>query len=201
MNLKNTLIELKEKLLENKLLLNRDYEFNEKLEDHQIPNSNVYRLFFVEYYRAFEYPGRNDDNINTTKWVFKPFLLPNGMRQEEAFKVLSYFIDYIGKPISLKKSTAKNVAILNELLDIDKLGFTRIDNNLEVDDDKIINLFVVSGRTALFKKNDLYNKYFKWYHKGVTLEEVIKIYHKCGLKFHNLLNLNINKGYLLTKKL
>lgn len=29
----------------------RDYEFDAELEDHEIPNSNYYRLHYVEFYR------------------------------------------------------------------------------------------------------------------------------------------------------
>lgn len=46
MNIKEKLIKLKSALLE---VLNRDYEFNTDFEVHQIGDSNIYRLYYVDY--------------------------------------------------------------------------------------------------------------------------------------------------------
>ena len=43
------------------------------------------------------------------------------------------------------------------VLDLERFGFTRVNEN---DENKILNLFTVSERLLLFKKSELYEKYF-----------------------------------------
>ena len=47
MNIKEKLIELKEKLSQLNLPISRDFEFDAELEDHPIGNQNIYRLYYI----------------------------------------------------------------------------------------------------------------------------------------------------------
>ena len=53
-------------------------------------------------------------------------------------------------------------------------------------ENKILNLFTVTGRLLLFQKSKLYPKYFEWYTEGVSKHEVKKIYEKLGLEFKDI---------------
>ena len=66
---------------------------------------------------------------------------------------------------------------------MERFGFRRVD---EKDEEKILNLFTVTGRLLLFQKSKLYPKYFEWYTEGVSKHEVKKIYEKLGLEFKDI---------------
>lgn len=167
------------------ILNNRDYEFDAEFEDHPLSDSNVYRLHFLNYHRFGENYGMGPDNLVLIDYPYKPFMLPKNMSREDAFKVLSYLIDYIERKLNLEECSQKGVEILNNVLDLSELGFTRVD--IHVGDDSDINeLFTVKGRILLFKKSKYYSKYFEWYTEGITLEEVMDIYKKCEMEFKDI---------------
>ncbi len=107
------------------------------------------------------------------------------MSREDGFKVLSYLTDFIEKEMNLESCSYQSVSTLNSVLNIERLGFKRVDG--DIDDNDIIDLFTVSGRILLFKKSKYYQKYFEWYTEGITLNEVKTIYNKCNVKFYNLI--------------
>ncbi len=45
----------------------------------------------------------------------------------------------------------------------------------------------MSGRLLLFKNSTHYQKYFEWYTKGITFDEVKAIYSKCDIDFYDLI--------------
>lgn len=185
---------LKDKLqkLKNAWLLNRDYEFDAELENHPLGNQNIYRLYFIDYHRIGEGwgmecpPSIGVDNIGVFNWPFKPFMLPEGMSREDAFKVLSYLTDFIEKEESLETCSFRSVKALDKVIDLERLGFKRIDINLNDDSHEVIDLFTIKGRVLLFKQSKQYQKYFEWYTNGITLNQVKKIYNKCGIEFYDL---------------
>lgn len=197
MKLKDKLIEFKNNLLSIEPL-NRDFEFEANLEDHPISDQKIYRLYFVNYHRIREYEGRQDNNIGIIDWPCKPFMLPIGMTREEGFKVLSYLTDFIEKRNDVEECSLKSVRTLDGVLDLERFGFKRVD---ETDENKILNLFTVSGRLLLFKKSELYNKYFEWYIENVTLEEVISIYSKYNMEFKDIVWLDSQKDKAYSKVL
>lgn len=193
MKLKDKLIEFKNNILSIETS-NRNFEFEAILEDHPIGVQNIYRLYFVNYHRIQEYDGRQDNNVGVVDWPCKPFMFPYGMTREEGFKVLSYLTDFIEKRDDVEECSLKSVRTLDGILDLERFGFKRVQEN---DENKILNLFTVSGRLLLFKKSELYNKYFEWYIDNVTLEEVISIYSKYNMEFKDIVwfdNQN-DKGY------
>ncbi len=198
---------LKMKISDSSIHVNRNYEFEAELEDHQIGNQNIYRLYYINYHRIGEYYGRTGNNVGVIDWPFKPFMLPDGMSREDGFKVLSYLTDFIEKQQDLRPCSLKSVSTLNSVLDLERLGFKRI--NTEINDSEVIDLFTVSGRLLLFKNSRHYQKYFEWYTEGITLDEIKKIYGKCGIEFYDLILLenfeeskikNSNGGSQLKKK-
>ena len=196
MNLKNKLLEIREDIL-TKFSVNEDFEFDAVFEDHPIGNQNIYRLYYVDYHRIGQGYGMKNNNIGIINWNFEPFMFPNGMTREEGFKVLSYFTDVIEKKEDIDVGSFKSVKTLDENIALGRIGFTKVKEN---DENKILNLFTVSGRVLLFKKSDLYQKYFEWYSENVTLNEVKEIYTKYNMEFKDVLFPEDKKVYIKTLK-
>lgn len=196
MNLKNKLLEIREDIL-TKFSVNKDFEFDAVFEDHPIGNQNIYRLYYVDYHRIGQGYGMKNNNIGIINWNFEPFMFPNGMTREEGFKVLSYFTDVIEKKENIDVGSFKSVKTLDENIALGRIGFTKVKEN---DENKILNLFTVSGRVLLFKKSDLYQKYFEWYSENVTLNEVKEIYTKYNMEFKDILFPEDKKVYTKTLK-
>lgn len=193
MSLKEKLEDLKVALFTS-VSINRDFEFKADLEDHPLGMQNVYRLHYVNYHRIGENYGMDSNNIGVIDWSFRPFTLPSGMCREDAFKVLSYLTDYIEKKFDIESCSRESVATLDEVIDLDRLGFTRLNTRIGRNETNIINLFTVTGRLLLFKQSEYYSKYFNWYNENVALEEVKRIYDKCGIEFYDLVPINIQEG-------
>ena len=191
LTLKEKLIALKDKLLESMLPEEpSDAEFYADLEDHRIGNQNIYRLYYVNYHRIGSTYGQS--GIGMIDWAFDPFTLPEGMTREEAFKVLSYLTDFIERKDGIESCSFASVKMLNNVLDLERFGFKKVK---EEDESKILDLFTISGRVALFKKSSMYQRYFEWYSKGVSREEVEAIYAKHNMPFEDIVWLdNEEKG-------
>lgn len=183
MNLKDRLKKLRESLVNLGVVGSRDYEFNGVFENHPIGDQDVYRLYYVDYHRINEYNGCDKNNIGMVDYPLKPFKFPEGMSREDGFKVLSYLTDDIEKQPDVGPYSLKSVRTLDKVLDLERFGFTRVE---EKDEDKILNLFTVTGRLLLFQKSKLYPKYFEWYTEGVSRREVQKIYANLGLEFKDV---------------
>ena len=183
MNIKEKLLELKKMLSSKEVPIPRALEFDATLEDHSVGNQDIYRLYFVNYHRIGESYGRQDNNVGMINWPCNPFMFPEGMSREEGFKVLSYLTDFIEKREDIEPCSLKSVRTLDGVLDLERFGFKRVK---EDDENKILNLFTVSGRLLLFKRSKLYSKYFEWYVENVTLEEVTNIYAKYNMEFRDI---------------
>lgn len=177
---------------------NRDYEFEADLENHPLGNQNMYRLHYLDYHRIGEGYGIGFNNVGTMDFFFKPFLLPQGMSREDAFKVLSYLTDYIEKRNHLTPCSYDSVAFLDKMLELDKLGFVKLNTSLDKYSDEVIDLFTVTGRLLLFKQSEYYQKYFEWYTENVTFEEARDIYARCGMELYDIEGQN--STLVLTKK-
>ena len=137
----------------------------------------------MNYHRIGESYGRQDNNVGMINWPCNPFMFPEGMSREEGFKVLSYLTDFIEKREDTEPCSLKSVRTLDGVLDLERFGFKRVK---EDDENKILNLFTVSGRLLLFQRSKLYPKYFEWYVENVTLEEVTNIYTKYNMEFRDI---------------
>ena len=157
---------------------NKEYEFDAELENHPLENQSIYRLHYIKYYR------KNAKSIGVMNYPFDPFEMPNGMTREDGFKVLSYLVDFIEERLHLNPCSYQSVAMLNQVLNLNRLGFKKI--NGPIKEEEILDLFTIDGRTLLFKKSKDYEKYFEWYTEGVTFEEVKAIYENCHMEFQNL---------------
>lgn len=156
----------------------REYE-DVEFEDHEIGEGNVFKLHYVNYHRINGGPG-----YGVVDWPLKPFMIPDGMSREDAFKVLSYLTDFIEHNLNVGEASFGSVRALDSAIDIERFGFKRIDNVKNIV--PAHSLYTVAGRLNRFKSSRYYNTYFEWYTDGVTREEVVSIYESIGLPFSDL---------------
>lgn len=166
--------------------MNRAYEFYANFENHPLGNQEIYRLRYINYHRIGENFSQDNNNIGIVDWPLKPFYLPVGMGREEAFKVLSYLTDFIENTLNLEPCSSKSVIKLDKVLNLARLGFSKIDAVFPINSKEVIDLFTVTGRLLLFKRSAYYKRYFDWYTEGVTFDEVKEIYSRCGIEFYDL---------------
>lgn len=167
-------------------MFNRDYEFAANLKNHKLGNQEIYRLRYINYHRIGESYEFRLFNIGVIDWPLQPFLLPVGMSREDAFKVLSYLTDFIESTLNLEECSSKSVIMLDKVLNLERLGFRKLDVNFPTNSKEVIDLFTVTGRQLLFKRSKYYKMYFEWYTEGVTYDEVKEIYSRCGIDFYDL---------------
>ncbi len=144
--------------------------------------SSIYRLHHIEYLNIGENYGYNITGIRD--YTFRPFLLPDGLTEEESFKILSYLTDFLEKKLNIIPGSLISVMQLNMVLDLERLGFKRVECNC--DDERLKDLFTLYGRTERFNKSKYRKKYFEWYTEDVTIEEVKRIYAKIGIEFKDV---------------
>lgn len=197
MSLKEKLFNLKEELLSYNPI-SRDHEFDAELKDHPIPDSNIYRLFYIDYHRYGEGYGMGPNNVGMIHYACQAFKFPDGMSREDGFKVLSYLTDFIEKRDGIDECSLKSVRTLDSVLDLERFGFKRVDSAVC---GPVINLYTVAGRILLFKRSEYYKDYFNWYTEGITRDEIEKIYMKLGIEFRDIVWLdNVDKPKQYEKK-
>ena len=162
-----------------------------KLDNHEPGNQSIYRLYYINYSKTSE----ENTKIRTEviDWPFSLFTLPSNMNREDAFKVLSYLFDYIENKLELTPGSYKSVKILNEVLNIKRLGFEKLDYNVDSLSNDVINLYILSGNLSKFKKSRHHSKYFEWYKENVKLSEVKRIYKKSKIKYYDLESVDNSK--------
>lgn len=168
----------------------REDEFEADFVDHPIGKQNLYRLHYYESY------NRGENRYSVVDMHYKPFMLPVKMSREDGFKVLSYLTDYIEEKGNMKECSWKSVQTLDKVLDLERLGFTRVEDYQEED---VIDLFTISGRVKRFMNTSYYQKYFEWYTPGVKKKEIVNIYNKLNMEFTDLVPLNEVKKRNLCK--
>lgn len=147
-----------------------------ELEDHDVGDGNVFKLHYVNYHRI-----GYKKSLGVIDWFFDPFMIPEGMTKEEAFKVLSYLTDFIEANTELEECSLGSVRALNDAINLPRFGFRRLKNKVEA-----ISLYTVAGRLNEFKKSKFYDTYFEWYTPNVTREEVVAIYDRIGKEFSDV---------------
>lgn len=154
------------------------------LKDHQAKDVDIYRLRCVNFHNGKKHP----ENYGFFDIYTKSFKLPLGMNLLDAFKVLSYLIDYFEKNFNIPKFSSSCFNMLDKALNFEELGFQRLNEYLC--DDEVNDLFMVTGNLEKFKESANYLRYFNWYIPNVSKEEIKEIYEinkrrQRILKLHN----------------
>lgn len=155
-------------------------------------NLPAIRLFYVSF-ELFNRYGGNELVIGQTYGISCPFRLPRDMSIEDACKVVSYLSDKVEKENNLEPASEKSVMLVSEILS--KYGFQKVESKekghfhvVSVPNSGTINslagkeiegavdLFTVGCDFKVFKKSDLNYRYFDWYSKDITQQEIFNIY-------------------------
>ena len=84
MNLKTNLKNLKMIISNSYSPKYRENEFETNLENHNLGNQKIYRLYYINYHRIGENCDR-DYNIGSINCPFKPFMFPTKMSRKDGF--------------------------------------------------------------------------------------------------------------------
>ena len=160
-------------------------------------------LIRLHYISIVKFMGRYDDLIKygKTEDLYQPVKLPNGMTNEDAYKVISYLSEKVEKENNLEPASEKSVGMVDALLSM--YGFERAKgcgreghyhsvalqpprecNTIE----GVTDLFTVGGHFSLFHKTKTYKKYFDWFTAGVTEKEINDIYNNLGMNLALMLS-------------
>ena len=141
-----------------------------------IDNQNLGNYIrIIHYYATYSYPYAHD-----TETTFDTFKLPDKITYEDFFKRISYYSDKIDERIGCVCSV-KSAKYLNSILPL--LGCTK-------EPVEVSNVFPVYICNGLIRKDDSFPKYYEWYTKNVSIEEIKMLYTKYGINFYDILEQN-----------
>ncbi len=160
MSVKEKYIKLKNKILEfKKDAIN--------LEDHEVSDSNIYRLHFVDY-------DKNSKGYVSTQYISKPFKFKYPMSRKEQLDVVSYLFNFVHllTGVNINTFTATRL-VCGVMVDYPQFGIVNASNAKEED---IIDLYVLNGNIKVFKNSHYYDNYFNWYNPSMEYSDVDKLY-------------------------
>ncbi len=153
------------------------------------------RLCYVAIEKFPRY-GTNEISIGQTYGISSPFELPKNMSLEDACKVVSYLSDKVKKENNLEPTCEKSVIMVSKILE--DYGFKKVENankghyhvisqytpfqriktNSPMCDkiEGVVDLFTVDCDFKMFKKTDMYKRYFNWYSEGISKQDIADIY-------------------------
>jgi len=127
-------------------------------------------------------------------FISKPYTLPEGMNLKDSYKTISYLSDLVENKYYIEPASRESVKIVCTLLN--QLGFkenNEYHHGFAHSTEKfplvgsiesrapslegVIDLFTVDGM-PLFKRSDLYLRYFNWYTPKIKENEIQSIYSK-----------------------
>ena len=160
--------------------------------------NDINKLYYFNY-------GSYYGNIITTEYTGKYFMLPNGMSEKDAFKVLSYLFEAIHLRVRYDNNDPQKIIttinILNDILPY--YGFYEPTDYAGYEEHQIVNLFIANDEYNFFDSIHYYD-YVKWYKKKVSLNNVLNIYNKLNMEFRDIdevINENINSNKLVKKRI
>ena len=139
-------------------------------EEIEIPREKIYSIRYLYF---------NDYRVREIRDItLFNFMLPEGLNEEDAFKIISYCFDHTGHDFGSYECCTTAISLLKTLklqpiqLDINEQKFGRI------------NLFSVVNLDdgTMFKNSPYYKEYIDWYKPNVSHEEFSKICDNYSLK-------------------
>ncbi|MBO5910464.1 MAG: hypothetical protein J6Q15_03035 [Clostridia bacterium] len=162
------------------------------------------RLIYVYFEKFTRHDGTRA--LGITYGISSPFKLPDGMNIEDACKVVSYLSEKVEAENNLIPASENSVAMVSNILK--DYGFSKIEGyphghchmvqeysygsklvGQKASINGVVDLFSVGGDFGLFKKSDLYDRYFNWFTESVTKEEINEIYKNISIDINNLKSL------------
>ena len=155
------------------------------------PSQNRKGIFCQHYlyFSKFDIPSTHGPQACKEMHDFatRKFVLPEGMSQQDAFKVLSFLTKYVEQQYGLEECSSTTVQCVDKL--IEKFYFKHIEPEGEspfrfvrANCEPCTHLFTVNGNTRYFNHSQYAKHYFEWFTDDVKYEEVKGIYTKLGLE-------------------
>jgi len=116
-----------------------------------------------------------NDNNNSCGYVFECFKLPDGMKKEQAFLVISHLMETVEQGLGFEPGDFSAVVGVDLLLE--SYGFNR-DCYFE-EARSSADLCTVVGK----KINNFPSIASNWFTSGVTEDDVLEIYDRCGVSY------------------
>lgn len=134
----------------------------EKIKD--VNNSNVYKLVTLVKNQGSYF--RSDDAFYLER--------PEGMTQEEVFKVISHNREYFERYYS---KNSKSCCELTKKALVDMFGFKQIQES-DINGRNVVELFFLKEYDMYFVNSPLFDKHFFWYEEniGISEDSIIEIY-------------------------
>ncbi len=146
------------------------------LVDHGIKEGDVFRLRYINFHNSKKHP----DQYGLFDMYSMPFKMPEGMNLLDAFKILSYLINYFEEKFNIPKFSPESLKLLDRALNYEALGFQKYPEQLE--DTYVNDLFMVTGSLKKFTESSYYENYFNWYIPNITIKEIKIIYDIYNIK-------------------
>ena len=134
---------------------------NKKDSNKKENTNNIYRLHYVNY-----------NNKHNEDIIFDTFKYSCEIKEEYVFALISFIKDLVNREYP-KYTRLSNKAILIDSL-IEYFGFERVTQTIE--EEKVTELFLITGIIRKFKESNYYEKYINWYIPNITYEEIILIH-------------------------
>lgn len=160
---------------------------------------NYIRLVYI-YLEKYNSRMDGQNKIGITWGTSGAFLLPVRMSIEEASKIVSYVSEQVEREYNLEPASIKSVEKTAEVLQkygfkLDDKEFCRHHQTSEYHMGEVYtmlprelnytDLFTIDGDFKLFKRTQEYDRYFDWFTKVVTKEEVEEICNKYFITMPN----------------
>ena len=137
------------------------------------------------------------------------YILPENMSIENACKVVSYLSELVEQKNKLEPACPRSVSLVDN--ELERYGFIRIKDSwsgyihstcyytsraIELlptlqrvynQGNGVVDLFSIGGDFKLFKRTNLYNRYFEWFTSGITKDEIKDIYSQIGMDLDKML--------------
>ena len=156
--------------------IQRKIKNNNRKDKKPVDNHNLGNYIrIIHYYASYSYPYAHD-----TETTFDTFKLPDNITYEDFFKIISYYSDKIDEKIECVCSV-ESAKYLNNILPL--LGCIK-------ETEEVNNVFPVYICNGLIRMGDGFPKYYEWYTKNVSIEEIKMIYTKYGINFYDILEQN-----------
>lgn len=140
----------------------------------------VFRLRYLEYEKVGNL--KKVSLKEKCNFSFIKFVLPEGMSEEEAFKVISFIHEMVTKKYGLSKFGLASVRATDEMLN--SFHFSRLHDAKET---PCVDLLTLDNNSKCFFKDlDAFEKRYNWFVPDVKKEEVENIYSSLGLALPNL---------------
>lgn len=140
-------------------------------------SDTIYRLNFMHY-------EKNNKKIeNCIKYSFDYFMCINFFSEQECFKILSYLYDLISNE-EKHDNSYKLIYLLNDILDIKILGFTKL-KNTNSNIKELFEVVEVYNKSVIFNKKFILNDNNTWYIPNVCEDDIVNIYNKYNIVFDN----------------